>query len=227
MSTAHQQVVKIQQRKLENTTPRKQFIIDFINQFQEICNDPDEFVLLALDANSNMLDDTNGIQLLARECGMVDLCESIHPGIGEFPTQVRGSKRIDYMIGTRNLLPFIMKIGYIPFNEIFDTDHRPMFVDISQTILEDPSKIPEPKIRLVGSNSTNKESERYIRHLYNKLLKLNVFQQAEELYQLSQSEVEEDQQINIMQKLNELDDIITTAMLVAEKSTCSLKNRVM
>jgi hypothetical protein len=78
MSTAHQQTVKIQQRKLQNTNPRKQFIIDFINQFSTLCSYLNEHVILSLDANSNILEDIHGIQLLANECSFVDLFSAIH-----------------------------------------------------------------------------------------------------------------------------------------------------
>jgi hypothetical protein len=160
MSTAHQHTVKIHQRGLTNTTPRKQFIIDFINQFSTICNDSNEFVIVSLDANANLIEDTNGLQLMTQECNLIDLFSAIHPDINEFPTQARGSKRIDYMLGTRNVIQFISKIGYLAFNDGFDSDHRAIYADISPKILDYESPITEPKIRLVGSNSTNVESER-------------------------------------------------------------------
>jgi hypothetical protein len=142
LSTAHQQTVKLQQRKINNSTPRKQFVIDFINQFYEICNDPNELVILALDANSNLTEDIRGLKILAQECNFIDLFNEIHPQSEEFATQARGSKRIDYMLGTRNVLPYISKIGYLPFNDGFDSDHRASYMDISPTILE--TDTPDP-----------------------------------------------------------------------------------
>jgi hypothetical protein len=131
------------------------------------------------------------------------------------------------MLGTRNVIPFITKIGYLPFNDGFDSDHRAIFADISPTILEYETPITEPKIRLVGSNSTNTESKRYIRHLHNRLSKKNIFSSVEELYILSKNQYNDLVRQEIMDKLNALDNIITEYMLTSEQSTCCLKDRVL
>jgi exonuclease III len=110
----------------------------------EIENNPDEYLLLSLDANSNLQEDTNGLQQLATECNLVDLFQEIHSTTTEFATQARGSKRIDYMLGTRNIIPYITKIGYLPLNSGFDSDHRAIYADISPTILgHDPPMLDQ------------------------------------------------------------------------------------
>jgi hypothetical protein len=222
LSTAHQQSTIIEQRRLQNTNPRKQFIEDFIYQFEDICNNPNNYILFVLDANANVNEDTNGIKRLFTKCNMIDIYTHKHDDYEEFGTQERGSKRIDYMFGSRNILQYITNVGYPPFNEAFDSDHRAIFADISHTIMPIPTI--EKRIRLVGTNSTNIEGDRYVRHLYNSLIKDNVFERVRILFEQS---IQENPDIDlIMGELNELDELITIIMLKSEASTCSLKDRV-
>jgi hypothetical protein len=77
----------------------------------------------------------------------------------------------------------------------------------------------------VGSNSTNEESERYIRHLYKFLNKIKIFDKAKDLYNKANDATACKQ--DMMRQLNEIDASITQAMIKYEKSTCSLKDRVL
>jgi hypothetical protein len=86
------------------------------------------------------------------------------------------------MFGTRNLVPYIEKIGYLHYDEAFKTDHWEIFCDISSEIL---SPNPEPEIigaRIVGCNSTNLEGEKYIRELDKKFLEHNIYSKTEDIY---------------------------------------------
>jgi hypothetical protein len=117
------------------------------------------------------------------ECNLIDPYIHIHHDHMDFPTQQRGSKRIDHIICSPNLLQYIEKIGYVRFNEIFDTDHRPIFCDISERILENNCDIEIKKIRMAGTNSTNEEGENYIRNLHHSLQCHNVFQHVNKMYE--------------------------------------------
>jgi hypothetical protein len=222
MSTAHQHAVMIAARKITDSNPRQQFIKDFVNQFSTICNDDNNYVLLALDANSVLDEDRSGMGKLLRDCFMVDLYTTITHDNSQFPTHTRGSKKIDYLLGTRNIIPYISRIGYVRFHDAFDSDHRAIFADISNTILEDPINNDTKRIRLVGSNCTNEEGERYIRHLYRFLLKKNIFNKVADLHKAAcENTMSKD---SIMIKLNTYDNIITNAMLKYDLSTCSMKD---
>jgi hypothetical protein len=53
------------------------------------------------------------------------------------------------------------------FHECFDSDHRGIFCDLSKEILNIKEVLPNlDRVRIVGSNSTNKEGEKYIRYIY-------------------------------------------------------------
>jgi hypothetical protein len=138
MATAHQHAVMLAARQIYDSNPRQQFINDFICQFGEICNNDKYFVILALDANSVLEEYKPGMGKLLDDCCLVDLYSNVTNDFSQFPTQARGSKKIDYMLGTRNIIPFISRIGYVTFNDAFDSDHRAVFADISHSMLEDP-----------------------------------------------------------------------------------------
>jgi hypothetical protein len=61
------------------------------------------------------------------------------------------------ILGSSNIIPYINKIGYMPYNEGFDSDHRTMFCDLSKDILNVKDNKVEQKFRMVGTNSTNQE----------------------------------------------------------------------
>jgi hypothetical protein len=53
--------------------------------------------------------------------------------------------------------------------------------DISHSILRDDHAPNSQRKRIIGTNSTNREGERYIGHLHRTLLKQNIFQEVEQL----------------------------------------------
>jgi hypothetical protein len=209
-------------RGINNTNPRAQFIDDFISQFGKICLNDHNYVILALDANAVLTEDRSGMGKLIEECRMVDLYTNITQDFSQFPTQARGSKKIDYLLGTRNIIPYITRIGYVTFTDAIDSDHRAVFADVSNTILEDTIKSENKQVRLVGTNSTNEEGERYVRHLHKYLTKIDIFNKVSTLYQSSidNSSTKEE----IMRQLNDYDNLLTVAMLTYEKATCSMKD---
>jgi hypothetical protein len=166
MSTSTQQHIMLTARGIPNPNPRKQFVDDFIAQFQETCDNNNNYFILAIDANATLGNDRDGLVRLARECNLVDMYSTIHQDYSTFPTQQRGSQQIDYILCSCNIIPFITQCGYVRFNDGFDSDHRAIFCDISHEIITDTTMLRDKRKRIIGSNSTNKEGERYIRHLY-------------------------------------------------------------
>jgi hypothetical protein len=157
MSTYSQQFFMMKRNGIENPNPREAFITDFGKQLGEICNNPDNYVIICIDANENMEDPSSGIKELCTKCGLIDIFETKHEDCSEFSTHINGSKKIDYMLGTPNILRYVHKIGYLPFHDGMDSDHRSIFCDLSDEILNIKEQIVDKRYRLVGTNSTNKE----------------------------------------------------------------------
>jgi hypothetical protein len=178
---------------------------------------------VGLDANNPNFNELNGLKTIMEQCNMVDPFLEITNDTSDFPTQQRGSKRIDYMLCSPNFLQFIDRIGYVHFNEGIDSDHRAIFMDVSETILENDCTIKPKKNRMVGTYSTN-EGERYIRHLHNALKSHNVFNRLEDILKLDLKQLSENEKNSVMEKINNIDKTVTEQMLCSEKKTCSLKD---
>jgi hypothetical protein len=224
LSTNSQQHFLLKKRGIENK-PRKQFINDFCEQFQDSCSHEDEYTILMIDANECLLQPENGgMTELLDKCKLINLYQSFHSDQEPFPTHVNGSRTIDFMFGTQNILPYIMKIGYPRFHELLDSDHRGIFCDISDTIMnEETAKENDQRIRMVGTNSTNREGSKYITGIYSHLKNNNIFGRVELLMQqVKQSAITEE---TATAELNKLDETITKAMIRSEKLNCKKKGK--
>jgi hypothetical protein len=75
----------------------------------------------------------------------------------------------------------------------------------------------------VGTNSTNKEGEAYIRHLHNAIKSHNIFTRIDSMYDKLDkfNKLEEVEKQEILRKLNIIDNIITELKLCAEKKHCA------
>jgi hypothetical protein len=112
-------------------------IIDFCNQFEEMCHDSQQLTILMIDANKcKSTPKKAGILDLIENCGLVNIYQSLHDDPEEFPTHINGSKIIDYMFCTKNLLAYMHKVGYILFHECFNSDHRGVCCDLSPHIFD-------------------------------------------------------------------------------------------
>jgi len=61
---------------------------------------------------------------------LVDIHMALHDLDTEIPTYNRGTKRIDYIFGTNNIIPYVVKGGILPYHFITHTDHRGLYLDI-------------------------------------------------------------------------------------------------
>jgi hypothetical protein len=147
----------------------------------------------------------------------------LHEDDQDFPTHENGTNRIDYLLCTPNVLQYITQIGYVPFNGALDSDHRAVFCDLNGAIFEaEIEEIPK-RVRLVGTNSTNKEGTKYVRCLYNRLQEHKIFDQIEELLAKVSTTTTDSDKVSIVRQLNQIDDEITRLMLLAEEKTCKKK----
>jgi hypothetical protein len=223
LSSNSQQHQMLKMRNINDNKPRAQFIADFNEQFSGQCGDENIFTILMIDANENISNpETNSILEIINKCGLVNAYHEFHDDTTEFPTHINGSRTIDYMLVTRNILPYITKIGYIKFHECFDSDHRGIYCDISSKLFENgKSENRSTRKRLVGTNSTNYEGTQYIQQIYRHLVNNNIITKAEDLLkQVNGGAI--DQQVAINQ-LDRLDKSITDIMLKSEVENCKKK----
>ena len=133
---------------------RNHFINDLSNFIDEQHKD-EKLVLLMMDANEDV--GSKIIQNFSMKLGL----KNIHLdrlNLQEPPnTFIRGTNCIDMALGSIELLPCIQSVGYLPFESIGSSDHRPIFVDLNWEYLfsnmrEDHSK---PNVRSLTTKKRN------------------------------------------------------------------------
>ena len=139
---------------IENPDPKKQFLTDleaFINKLRK----KGESIILAVDANEPLVDParpekTTGIRKLLQKCNLTDVFEYHHADMcGD--TSERKYHKIDHVAVSQKILPAVKKCGFLPRDEICDTDHRSGFVlwDSAELLGPEDDLTPPEKRKLI------------------------------------------------------------------------------
>jgi len=202
--------------------PRKQFITDltvFIQEKQKQKHD----IILNLDANEVLGEESGGISKLVRDCRLYDLLDLPDVAADEQlrDTYRRGSnRRIDYMFGSQRAKDSIRRRGALAYNDGIISDHRGLFLDLDPMVLfggnvHDPVS---PTTR--GFTSKNeKKVKKYLEKLEKYLTEHKVDQRVDSLIEdapgLSTKEVK--------LRFEAIDRDMTRGMLYAEKQVKAKK----
>jgi hypothetical protein len=90
LATYTQQKRMLIKRGLPDMCPRTQFTLDIIQMIQKLRHSPDDYIVLALDANNPNYNETYGLQHIMNQCNLVDAYVEIHQDHSDFPTYQRG-----------------------------------------------------------------------------------------------------------------------------------------
>ena len=215
-STFAQQFFKMRIQGIVVPNPREQFVTDIIQFIHDLKLGPNDMILLMFDANEHIGKEKNGIINIIEKAGLVDLFPMHHSTPCNIATQVKGSQRIDYILGSQNILPYIQHCGYLPFHTQLVTDHRGMYLDLCSSLI-DVTAIGKMNIgREIGSSSTMNKTLQYKEYIYQQFQHHNIQQRAEDLH--IQSKLPREQRpLHFIRNLNLLDQAITQLMLTAEQ----------
>jgi hypothetical protein len=100
------------------------------------------------------------------------------------------------------------------------------FCDISSTILQHRTPNVDNRTRVVGTNSTNKEGDNYVRYINNFFEEHKIFEKTESLYKASLLETYEHQRNILTKQLDIIDKLVTSTMMRAEKTQCKKSDPV-
>jgi hypothetical protein len=155
-----------------NPDPRKSFKTDLDSFLAPAHHETGTEILLLGDFNKSIGELLQGIDAIINKYGLLDLMPYHHSIDGEVETYSRGTKRIDYALGTQTINNSIVpSIGYTPYNFVITSDHRGLFIDLNADSFlgGDPSQLMSPALR--GLKSTNpKKCRKYVSEV-NKYLK--------------------------------------------------------
>jgi hypothetical protein len=162
LSTYTQQYFLLKEKAHDNPKLRKKFMNDMKEYIISIKKH--DCILLSIDANEPISDPNSEIQM-GKDCNLIDLYARIHDDHTKFPTHINGSKHIDFLLCSENLLPYVRRTGITKFHKALDSDHRGMFCDIDGNLFNNNKSRENVKTRQIGTNSTNKEGYRYINYI--------------------------------------------------------------
>jgi hypothetical protein len=166
----------------ENPNPRRQFFEDLTNYIRDMELSENDFLLVYMDAN-NTSDRTDVIKEFCQTCDLVDIYEEKHGDTRQFPTHENGSVKIDFLLGSTNIMEYIDKVGYIGFHEAFDSDHRDVYCDLSKRIMSRTRAPTDTMIRLVGTNSTNTEGTNYVQFIDHNFKQHKIYEKIDTILQ--------------------------------------------
>lgn len=202
--------------------PRHAFITDLIEYINSLGLTDQDFLLIMLDANEVLGTDTFGLINLMEQLRVVDIHERHHQKSCDIATHANSQRRrIDYMLGTTNILQFVTKCGYLPFQSGIDSDHRACFLELNRDFVDGRARIHRPPTRMIGYNTSKREVLNYKNYVHKEFEQHDIFQRSKALF--DQATVCMPHETQFLSELNALDRLITSIMIKAEKTQCSKK----
>jgi hypothetical protein len=198
------------------TSPRKVFMEDLITLIKGLERDPLMMIILMIDANTSIDETSSPLQTLFTESSLVDAFHQITGTPCTLPTYTRGSKRIDYIFTSQSLVSYINKAGYLAFYKANESDHRGMFIDLDDNLLDNKVELHCPPRRNIGYSSPAKTIYQYKhkQYIHQQFNIHRIYTRAAALYALSELHpITPGQLISI----NNLDKQVTEILLAAEK----------
>ena len=108
-----------------------------MNKFIQDHQDRGREMLLMLDANEEIGTKSQGITALVQECSLVyNILSIAHPDSQTPITFDRGSKTIDYILGSQICKEALLRAGGLPFYQRIQAEHRAsIYADFDANIL--------------------------------------------------------------------------------------------
>jgi hypothetical protein len=134
-------------------------------------------ILLLIDANESMGERPGGLNQMIREIGLTDLIKYKHPAKPGINTYARGTKQIDYILGTARIRDHCSAAGILPFGNGYQSDHQQLFVQINiRHILNTRIHPLESTATRKLQNATPRERQKFIEELHLFYDNQNLFQ---------------------------------------------------
>ncbi|KAI2491614.1 hypothetical protein MHU86_22931 [Fragilaria crotonensis] len=133
ITTARQQQVLLIQDNDAIQEPRTAFRRDLHMKLRNFRSKGYELLVLG-DFNEEFGSDSEGMEFLASDLGLVNLIPTKHPQ--KLPaTYARGRSCLDYALATQKFQEALVKAGYEAFNHRLHSDHRGFYLDFQNSIL--------------------------------------------------------------------------------------------
>jgi hypothetical protein len=176
-----QQWILLREKGVVNPDPVKIFYQDLLQLLNKWKDNGYEIILL-IDANETLGENSGGLNHIVRQIELTDLILHKHPQLQETNTYARGSKQIDYILGTQRVREFCSAAGMLPFGTGYNSDHRQIFVQINiAKILNTNIKPLESVYNRKLQNATPRERKKFIEEVHSYFLQQNLFKRMNQL----------------------------------------------
>ena len=166
----------------------------------------------------------NGIlDTLLRSTGLVNVLAHHQPASQYPATYNRGRKRIDLILVSASLLPAATCSGILPYNFLFQGDHRPCYINLNVKLAFD-GKTPSicPPYQCTLQLHDPRIASNYLTALHKQFDYHKVQKKTELLYSIDPTEWT----IQHQQEYEHLDRLITDSMLCAESCAAKKYNSI-
>ena len=117
-------------------------------------------------------------------------------------------------------MPYIRQAGCLAFyDDHLDSDHRGMYVDIDNILLDNTIENQRPPKRLIGTKSPQEDIIKYVINVNKQFLSQNIYKRSKALYDKSLLDQNEENKVCINSIYN-LDKQISEIILSCEKKLC-------
>jgi hypothetical protein len=173
-----------------------------------------------INANEEIGSTPGGLGQIMAANGLYDILANQHDA-KEYPnTYIRGTKRIDYIFGTAQVLKHCKSSGLLPFCYGYPSDHRAAFIriDLASLMSSQIHAAESMASRLIHS-ATPKEREQFLDELDQHYENQNLYERLHKLWTTPVSEWNVQQE----EEYNNCDKQHIAGMLAAERKTCKVK----
>ena len=214
-SAWEQQQVLLRTRNID-VDPRAQVITSLVKVLQEDIRRGFAIVLMS-DLNEG-IDDREGTNGLLEDIGLENVFHSMY---GSLPaTYIHGSKAIDHVWMTQDIIPYVSSMGIAPHKYISHSDHRALICDVKmEQFLGRKELMIQPVALRKLKSSCPKRLAKYNKKLINDIKFHKLFHKWELIKGECEIEGVGDAQV---QKIDNLDARISELMQTAERKSTSV-----
>jgi hypothetical protein len=132
-----------------------------------------------INANEQLGTGEDGIASLATPCNFTDIHAHHHKGINNMATYARGTKRINFILVTKNLVEKTTASGFLAFYDGIELDHRGIFVDFDENkLLRDKTPTMQSHAQRILSSKCPKIVKQYKEELWKRLNSQNICERS-------------------------------------------------
>jgi hypothetical protein len=204
---------------IKNPDPIKEFCKD-LNESLRKWRESKHEIILFIDANEEIGREPGGISKVIADNGLFDILANQHNAEKYPPTYARGSKRIDYILGSERVQQYCKTSGILPLNIGYPSDHWAVFIQVDLKALLSTEVHPlESKATRLIMSATPKERTKFLNELDSHYQAQNLYERFTKLWETPKNEWNK----KCEEEYNACDEQHIIGMLSAEKKTCKEK----